>query len=47
MSQTSVINRSSACFFYTHQTSGACAGICASDRMHQTDDSMSNRILLN
>ena len=23
--------------FYTHQTSGACAGVCACDRMHQIE----------
>ena len=29
MSQTiSVINRSGHAIFYTHQTSGACAGVC-------------------
>ena len=36
ISQTvSVINRSGACFFYMHQTSGTCAGMCACDCTHQ------------
>ena len=25
--------------FYTHQTSGACAGVCMCDRMHQMEQS--------
>ena len=27
-------------FFYTHQTSGACAAMCACDRTHQTDQTV-------
>ena len=38
MSQTiSVINKLHLLFFYTHQTSGECAGMCACDRTHQMD----------
>ena len=40
MSQTvSVINRigTARAIFYTHQTSGACAGLCAGNRMHQME----------
>ena len=38
MSQTiSVINKSGPCYFYMHQTSGACAGQCACNRTHQMD----------
>ena len=39
MSQTiSVMNRSCTCYFYTHQTSGACADVCRCDRTHQMED---------
>ena len=42
MCQTiSVINRSGMCFFYAHQTSGACAGMCTCDRMHQMEEDCS------
>ena len=33
----SVISRREACYFYTHQTSGACDGRCACDRTHQME----------
>ena len=36
MSHTiSVITKSGACYFYTHQTSGACAGVCACNLTYQ------------
>ena len=38
MSQTiSVRNVSGTCYFQTHQTSGACAGVCAGDRTYQME----------
>ena len=38
VSQTiSVINRVKCPIFYTHETSGACAGVCACDHTHQTE----------
>ena len=38
MSQTiSVINRSGVYFFYTHQTSGGCAGVWTCDHTHQME----------
>ena len=38
MSQAiSVINRSGACYFCRHQTSGTYTGVCASDHMHQME----------
>ena len=38
MSQTiRVINRSGACYFYTHQTNDACAGMCVCNRTHQME----------
>ena len=33
----SFINWSGACYFYTHQTSGAYAGVCACDSTYQTE----------
>ena len=32
-----VINRVKCPIFYTHQTSGACAGVCACDHTHQME----------
>ena len=41
MSQTiSVINISGMCYFYTHQTSGACAGVCAYNLTHQVGENV-------
>ena len=31
--------------FYTHQTSGACAGVCACERMHQMEKIAQRSIL--
>ena len=35
----SVIDRSGMCYFYTHQTIGACASICMCHHMHQMENS--------